>query len=97
MEDPYFLIDWYMVSFTKYASPNSIGMYVYKTVSKTEVIDKFIEALLFNFELNAYCYTPDPNEYIGQKYYIMNLIKNDICYIEDNKLFLTDSTLLKLI
>lgn len=97
MEDPYFLIDWYMVSFTKYASPNSIGMYVYKTVSKTEVIDKFIEALLFNFELNAYCYTPDPNEYIGQKYYIMNLIKNGICYIEGNKLFLTDSTLLKLL
>ena len=73
-----------------------IGVYIYEVLANTVIIDRYIEGLLFKFnELDQYVYISD--KYVEQKYYVTNLIKNNICYIEDNKLFLTDSTLLKLI
>lgn len=78
-------------------SKTYIGIYIYEVIPNTTTVQRYIAGLLFECnELNYYLYIPNLNE-IQEKSYIITLITNDIVYIENDKLYLTNSTLLKLL
>lgn len=79
-------------------SKSYIGVHIYSIIPNTITIQRYIAGLLFECnELNQYVYISNLNDYIQEKSYIITLITNDIVYIENDKLYLANSTLLKLL